>query len=300
MCFAMAEVVGGVFTAAICHVVVHRWMMAEVLYPAILRAEAASAMASAGQKHELEDSNDQPRKGLRKERRLAQDPLQCPVCGVTVRLETLASHYQQEFQRLKSPPRKHHHSRRDSHTLLAVNSNSTAALAPPSSRPQGPTGPVEGDHGGTSVMQRARAALDATRRRSFLFRQGVSPNPPDPTTCQQAVSHSEHGLGAGQAESHTVEAASSSSDSEEYEEYTWCDVTRVRATSLLDAGTRANIFNGTLITPADEASSCDLDIETDSSRLYGPTQYPHHHLVLPYTGYKLSSRSFSQQIQSRN
>lgn len=87
----------------------------------------------------------------------------------------------------------------------------------------------------------------------------MSPNPPDPTTCQQAVSHSEHGLGAGQAESHTVEvgerdrcsearqsllpllqAASSSSDSEEYEEYTWCDVTRVRATSLLDAGTRAS------------------------------------------------------------
>ena len=41
-----------------------------------------------------------------------------------------------------------------------------------------------------------------------------------------------------------------------------------------------DIFNGTLVTQADEASSCDLDIETDGSRLYGPTQYPHHHPVL--------------------
>ena len=31
-----------------------------------------------------------------------------------------------------------------------------------------------------------------------------------------------------------------SSDSEEYEEYTWCNVTRVRATSMLSAETRAS------------------------------------------------------------
>ena len=36
----------------------------------------------------------------------------------------------------------------------------------------------------------------------------------------------------------------------------------------------ADIFNGTLVTQADEASSCDLDVETDISRLYGPPQYP--------------------------
>lgn len=205
MCFAMAEVVGGVFTAAICHVVVHRWMMAEVLYPAILRAEAASAMASAGQKHELEDSSDQPRKGLRKGTSIvktltencvevcacvdrvvsfhraptgpgpaavssvwgdreagdARQPLPAGVPAAEEPTQVCVHSTPTSGSEVDAcaalPCRKHHHSRRDSHTLLAVNSNSTAALAPPSSRPQGPTGPVEGDHGGTSVMQRARA-----------------------------------------------------------------------------------------------------------------------------------------------
>lgn len=96
-----------------------------------------------------------------------------------------------------------------------------------------------------------------------------------------------------------VRLQSDSSDSEVYEEYTWGDITRVRATSMLDARTRASefsfsgcsgvcqlpasplpqhlytdLFNGTVILNEAEEENYILDVEGDSSEVYGPSQYP--------------------------
>jgi len=101
-----------------------------------------------------------------------------------------------------------------------------------------------------------------------------------------------------------VHLQSDSSDSEVYEEYTWGDITRVRATSMLDARTRASefsfsgcsgvcqlpasplpqhlytdLFNGTVILNEAEEENCILDVEGDSSEVYGPSQFDEGDLI---------------------
>ncbi len=92
---------------------------------------------------------------------------------------------------------------------------------------------------------------------------------------------------------HECMGSEGGSDSDQsYEEYTWCNVTRVRATSMLDPTTRASrcmwniipsgghgtllsspgLVNGTVI--AEEGGGAEeVDVEEDTTDLYGPPQY---------------------------
>lgn len=100
------------------------------------------------------------------------------------------------------------------------------------------------------------------------------------------------------AEAHVTEClsrAARDSDSEDgYEEYTWCNVTRVRATSMLSPQARASergscigeyttltlpstpvdMFDGTIISKGESSleNECEVNVEDDETATYGPPQ----------------------------
>lgn len=226
------------------------------------------------------------REGLRKDAKLRLSPIKCPVCEVTLRPESMAQHYQQELAKLENLQPAH--SRREPRA-----STSTATSE-------------EGTEGKADLLRHARETLDSIQRRQFLFEHRSH----DQSTSAAAV-ESASGGGGGvcpvcsvqlpsdqsrtdhidacleeqerrlQSMADGVDSGSVSSGSEEeYEEYTWCNMTRIRTTTLLSPETRASMFNAAVISrPSDTSFEETVDVEEDATAVYGPPQFSEDDVV---------------------
>lgn len=192
----------------------------------------------------------------------------CPICEVTLWPGTLEQHYQQELAKLgnTTPSLSHSKKRRASwrSTGSGVKENSKEKR----------------------LFQRAQNVLERVKRRQILFSQHA-----DASSTQDSASTSTHACPVcncplpsdeGVAQTHVTECLrragegdGGSSDSEEYEEYTWCNVTRVRATSMLSPQARANMFDGTVISKGESSLNEEevVNVEDDETTTYGPAQF---------------------------
>ncbi|XP_064391304.1 E3 ubiquitin-protein ligase RNF220-like [Halichondria panicea] len=213
-----------------------------------------------------ERSSEQHEK-LRKVTKFTSSPIYCPICEVTLRPDTLATHYDQEVARIQAPilpPRQ----RKRSSTQVGG--------APSKRKSEQP------------LSEKVQMALDSVRRKRFLFeRPPDQPGPSHQTTTTSTCSVCGAQLSTDEetASFHVAnclaESGETNDDSEDgsYEEYTWCNVTRVRATSLLSPQARANIFNGTVMSSAGDTSmDIEVDVEEDDTATYGPAQFSETHV----------------------
>ncbi len=167
--------------------------------------------------------------------------------------------------------------------------------------------------------------LESVKRRRISYnqieREGATGSGPSIPTCPvcnmplpaeegMAQAHVNECLGTSSREGEGRGRSSEEEEEESYEEYTWCNVTRVRATSMLTAEARASegnivvdtpslspslsspphyhhrttittfflllldMFDGTLISKVDTSLDGEVDVEEDETEIYGPVQYP--------------------------
>jgi hypothetical protein len=79
-----------------------------------------------------------------------------------------------------------------------------------------------------------------------------------------------------------VEMCLSTCHDEEYEEYTWGDVTRIRAVSLLPGSQSASTSNSASTTPKakkEAEEDLELNVDEDESRLFGSAQYTEKDII---------------------
>ena len=196
--------------------------------------------------------------------KLRSSPLKCTICEVTLRPESLPSHYQQELDKLEHLQPCSTHRRREPHP-----SASSVMAEEGAEREEGVLAEakkvscdLQKIDAHTNVLFLFKT-LESVQRKRFLF-EHKSHDQPGPTSqshdsrdilcpvCSirlpsddgSRVAHIDGCLREQQASLAEGGAAaadlSSDSESETYEEYTWCNTTRIRTTSLLTPQTRAS------------------------------------------------------------
>ena len=200
--------------------------------------------------------------------KLRSCPLQCPICDVTLRPESLTQHYEHELAKLEhlQPPSTHQRRREPRPSTSSTSAEGVGEVERGilNQAKMVSNGVVAGNIFTVSVFIFIKA-LESVQRRRFRFEQrshdqllslpqtldshghsssGVCPVcgvqlPSD----ESAATHVDVCLEQQQArlgEEAGAEVSGSDSSGEEYEEYTWCNQTRIRATSLLTPQTRAS------------------------------------------------------------
>ncbi|XP_064476837.1 E3 ubiquitin-protein ligase RNF220-like [Ornithodoros turicata] len=170
-----------------------------------------------------------------------KNPVECPLCGLSLRPSELQQHYELELERLAKITKS-----RERRSTASPRNNSRDSL------------------------RRIRANRSARRRR---LRDSVNGREGEESTqcpvCQDTI------VGSPEILADHVDAclrnSEESGDNGTFEEYEWAGQTRIRATSMLEGGFQA----AGLITRTQEDEDVDveLDVDGDDSETYGGPQY---------------------------
>ncbi|XP_033109274.1 E3 ubiquitin-protein ligase RNF220-like [Anneissia japonica] len=250
------------------------------------RGETPCSFESAERSQAIESEvtdRSSPEEGrhLRRKRKcsyLLDGQMCCSVCGVTVRAGELQSHLNQEVERLNKMTRSGRRSR-DS-------SGSRKGSQGPSSR-RNKDNPSSSDNPETrfetylKIKSNRQSRLNARVGRSRRGRRSGD-YCGDLTHCpicdevlegspEERNHHAEVCLRKQHHISPTREDMAVDVEGEEYEEYTWCGQTRIRATTMLQAGFKGTGFQRRIYT--EEDVDMNLNVDGDDTAEYGQPQF---------------------------
>ncbi|XP_014257791.1 E3 ubiquitin-protein ligase RNF220 [Cimex lectularius] len=199
------------------------------------------------------------------------DPSCCPVCGLSVRIGDLDSHFIQELEKLYKISTTNRFRRNKEHLTSSSDG---------------------------SLENRWEAYLRIKSNRHCRLRMKTRKKKPDDVVCpicnenvfgsmQQLNSHVElclrkHGTYSEQEEEETVDVEG---EGDSYEDYEWSAQSRVPSSMLLNSydgvASRQNCANSRV--SGEENRKSDLAAEREDSSHYGPIQYTDADLVLSLT-----------------
>ncbi|XP_022087777.1 E3 ubiquitin-protein ligase RNF220-like isoform X2 [Acanthaster planci] len=235
------------------------------------------------QHRSIEDTSEDKRLPRRKRKASNHEFSVCTICGVTVRPVELPAHYEIEIDRLNKITRPGKSSRESSsHSKKALPSTSSAKRK----RENEEEGLVNKDSRREEYMRVKRNRLERLNARLGRCRKGLK-KPLEETPSSAALCPICHEVLTGSVEERNTHAEAclrkvnpSQEDVEEevnvdgedddFEEYTWCGQTRVRATSMLDSRFREAGFE-----VGRKEAECDteLNVDDDDTAEYGPEQF---------------------------
>uniref|UniRef100_A0A1I8NRR2 RING-type domain-containing protein n=1 Tax=Stomoxys calcitrans TaxID=35570 RepID=A0A1I8NRR2_STOCA len=207
--------------------------------------------------------------------------LQCPNCDKKLTRFEMASHCEQEMQRLKQTPllkEPNEAGNEDEAEVGTTSSNDAGDRRKP-----------------WSVFQRVQRNRQS-RMKQRTRKRPIAPEYPCPV-CSLIFPQDEiqqHAEDCLRRSSRTANGRSNSDDhssnddegGEEYEEYEWAGQKRIRVSSLLQGGYAAigigQTTNGSshrLNGHNDEDDDEDLNVDEDDTQIYGPTQYAENDVI---------------------
>ncbi|XP_035232393.1 E3 ubiquitin-protein ligase RNF220-like [Stegodyphus dumicola] len=205
----------------------------------------------------VEDSSSlDSRRTRRNNKRKREKEECCPVCGITVRLPELQSHYIQEVEKLTKIPKSLKKSRREessiSKTFVQVKRNRENRLSAKVAR------------------YAARARKDVHCPVCNLELSGTQEEDTNHVLlCLEQDEFAEEDI--------IID------DDENFEEYDFADQTRIRAISLIPGGYRSLHGQSTRNAVADEDEDVDVDVIDDNTVTYGEPQYTELDVIPNYT-----------------
>ncbi|XP_038048613.1 E3 ubiquitin-protein ligase RNF220-like [Patiria miniata] len=231
----------------------------------------------------IDDSTEDKRLPRRKRKASNHEGSVCTICGVTVRPVELPAHYEIEVERLNKLTRPGKTNRESSSHSKKVTPATSISKRKKENEDEG----LEHRESRREEYRRVkRNRLDRLNARLGRCRKGLK-KPSDETPSSAALCPICHEVLTGSVEERNTHAEAClrkatpsqadvdedvnvDGEDEEFEEYTWCGQTRIRATSMLDSRFREAGFE-----VARKETECDteLNVDDDDTAEYGPEQF---------------------------
>uniref|UniRef100_A0A336LIU9 CSON006042 protein n=1 Tax=Culicoides sonorensis TaxID=179676 RepID=A0A336LIU9_CULSO len=217
----------------------------------------------------------------RKRTKTSNEPLTCPVCGITLRSQEIEHHFIMEMEKLQK--------------LSLGRSRKSLSQSPPAASSSNVVGNGEGSssNAGTSTSNDDCWGTYQKIKSNRQNRLKIKPKKRKTDdiscpVCNERVSddinsHVEKCLKKTE-NGHSQQMSSDDEstidvDGETYDQYEWAGQTRIRAAGLLPGGYSA-VGIGTRITPASDDEN-ELNVDGDDGDIYGPPQFSERDVIVP-------------------
>ncbi|KAJ8040630.1 hypothetical protein HOLleu_14975 [Holothuria leucospilota] len=245
--------------------------------PSLMNRYHQNDLNSDTQKNATMSEEDLHRKS-RHQRHYNEGSKTCSVCGLTVRRQELEIHFQSEIEKLQK-----------------LTTEGSRSLRYPKRKRKSTQDEEEEEPVSSTRYEKylSTRRKRETRKRNKMLRDSEGPSGsglslPNCPVCgitlvgtpEEMNQHAEaclnkQALGAGN-ESDEEDVNIDVDDN--FEEYTWCGETRIRATTLLEGGLQGCGYK-TVQTSKDENADEELDVEGDESKEFGPSQFTEADLI---------------------